>query len=311
MHGIDIDAWATNADGTQTVNLPENLKLRVKVRLGERISELSGWFDGRIKDAEVDFGQVEPGVISVEGNPVTVSTISTSEIPKSDPLYPMDQRSKDADALARGLHETAFGRDGLATYKRVESRILEKAVSTNTYWRLSSWSQTDGQLQCPAAKGVLGVAMTNATTYDPKAPTWNASTNSLDFQVASSHLMEDGSLNQGYYRLLISEAYAKCLWGSNATKRSAAISVLGSDGTTEVATTTFGGSNGWIHFDAAGYHYSSPKIVVKLLDEPNTTANQSTKPEPTTIVCVNKKNKKLTRKVTAIAPKCPTGFKAK
>jgi hypothetical protein len=51
--------------------------------------------------------------------------------------------------------------------------------------------------------------------------------------------------------------------------------------------------------------------VVKLLDEPSTTANQPTKQVATTIVCVNKKNKKLTRKVTAIAPKCPTGFKTK
>jgi hypothetical protein len=263
----------------------------------------------------VDFGQTEAGVVSIQGTPATVSTIATVEIQKSDPLYLASPWASGAEARGSGLHETAFGRDGLATYKRLESKIQEKAVSTNTYWRLSSWTQPEGQVNCPAAKGVLGIVLTNATTYDPKAPTWNAASNSLDFQVASSHLKEDGSLNEGYYRLWISEPYAKCLWGANASKRNASISVLGANGETQVATTTFGGSSGWIHFDASGYHHSSPTITVRLLDEQaKVTEPVAVLPKPgkkVTITCVNTKNKKLTKKVTAVGPKCPTGYKNK
>jgi hypothetical protein len=317
MRGIDIDAWAVNNSGTQTVNLPENLRLRVKVRLGKRIAEISGWFDGRLKDANVDFGAREPGVITVEGGPVLVSTIATVDIPESDPLFPNGQSAIESRARGTGLHETAFGRDGLRTYKRVESKIQEKAVSTNTYWRLSSWEQPGNQSSCPTAKGVRGIALTNATTYDPQAPTWDSKANSLSFQVASSHLMEDGSINAGYYRLLISDAYAQCLWGANANKRSASISVLGANGETQVATTTFGGSNGWINFDAAGYHHSSPTITVKLLDEtaampapvPANPVVVAPKPaKKTTITCVKGK---VTKKVTAVGPKCPAGYKKK
>lgn len=306
IKGIEVDAWATASDGVRAVNLPANLRLRVVVRLGSRISELSGWFDGRIKDADIDFGMKAPGVLSIEGSPVRVSTIATDDMAKDDARGHTDSQWADATANARGIHETAFGRTGLDLYKRVENRIKERAVSTNTYWRLSSWTQPQS-FSCPGLKGVLGVALTNATTYEPNAPTWNKETNSLDFRVASSHFLDDGAINVGYYRLLISDAYAKCLWGANATKRSASISVLGANGETEVATTTFGSSNGWIHFDAEGYHYSSPTITVKLLEDAKSEVIMPLR-RSTTITCAKGK---IAKKITGVAPKCPTGYKKK
>ena len=53
-----------------------------------------------------------------------------------------------------------------------------------------------------------------------------------------------------------------------------------------------------------------PNISVKV---PAAAEEQAaTSPaEKTTISCVSTKNKKITKKITAVAPKCPTGYKKK
>jgi hypothetical protein len=59
--------------------------------------------------------------------------------------------------------------------------------------------------------------------------------------------------------------------------------------------------DGWLHLAAYGFTFSSPTISVKL---------SQAKPlaKKTTITCVKGK---LTKKVTAVGPKCPAGYKKK
>lgn len=302
ISGIDLEAWAMDANGTRAVDLPKDLNLRVKVNLGKRISELSGWFDGRLNNPIIDFGSSTPGELSVEGGPLVVSSVATREIYKDEEIY-KQRVGADAEKLenskGKGVHGTAFSRQGMADFKALEPYLLEKAVSTNTYWRLSSWVQASpAQFQCKKANTVLGIAISNATTYDPGAPTWNSKTSTLDFQVASSHYLEDGSLNTGYYKLLVNESYANCLWGSNVRSAKASISVFAQSGDKQVATTVFAVKNGWAMFEAAGFHYSTPKIRVSLK-------------KATTINCISKAKPKVTKKVSAAGPVCPTGYKIK
>jgi hypothetical protein len=74
--------------------------------------------------------------------------------------------------------------------------------------------------------------------------------------------------------------------------------------------------NGWLNFAARGFTYSSPTIKVKLSQEvvveptPTPSASPTAKPaaKKITITCVKGKTSK---KVTAVAPKCPSGFKKK
>lgn len=59
--GEECDYWGINNEIIETpvsycyeaVDLPENLQLEVNVQLGDRINELSGWFDGRISNPTV------------------------------------------------------------------------------------------------------------------------------------------------------------------------------------------------------------------------------------------------------------------
>ena len=84
-----------------------------------------------------------------------------------------------------------------------------------------------------------------------------------------------------------------------------------------MATEIIGEKNGWLYLSAGGFTYSSPTIKVKLeqdapppAPEPTPTPSASAKPvaKAVTITCVKGKTSK---KVTAVKPKCPAGFKKK
>lgn len=319
LNGLDISVWATKVvnNCTETeldvrvettrgtfcnyvVNFPIDLEMEIEVNLGQRISELSGWFDGRITDPQIDFGEKAPGLISVRGKPSVVSSAMTNFIPKGDSLYEVPQVVEDAQRPYGTLGSFISRVDGFENWLKFSSKIRDLSSGTNTYWRLSSWDdQVRGRYGCSEAKGVLGVVLSNAIAYTPGAPNYDRANSTLKFQVAAPHLKADGSQNVGFYDLLIKESVAKCLWGNDMAANKAEISVTNADGSAQVATTTFAVSNGWAKFKAYGFHYSNPAIAVKL-----------TKPavKKTSITCVRGK---LTKKVTATAPKCPTGYKKK
>lgn len=320
--GLDVSAWGVGivqncpvTDSTivetsqgsycnHLVNLPTDLEIRVSVYLGSRLKELSGWFDGRMLHPEIDFGVLKPGYVTVAGSPVEVSTAMTGFIPKSDPLYdsPSWVESIQGDV---GESRQALGRvDGIVAWSKFGSKVVDRAAATNTYWRLSSWqSAYQDQYNCPSVPGVRGVVLSNAAAYTPTAPALNRATGSLDFEVASTHFKADGELNTGFYDLLLNEKLAKCIWGAGVTGNKAAISVVNSDGSAQVATTTFAISGGWAKFKAYGYHYSMPKISVNL-----SKAKAPVAPKKTTITCFGGKNKSVIKKVTGFSPKCPPGF---
>jgi hypothetical protein len=97
-----------------------------------------------------------------------------------------------------------------------------------------------------------------------------------------------------------------------------------------VATTVVSERNGWLYLSANGFTFSSPVIQVKLTQEapaptptPTPIATQapapveSAAPAPTlkpvmakkiAITCVKGK---LVKKVSAVNPKCPAGYKKK
>jgi hypothetical protein len=85
-----------------------------------------------------------------------------------------------------------------------------------------------------------------------------------------------------------------------------------------VATTLFGERNVWIYLKANNFTFSAPTLKVKLTQEAEKpvavatpTPTPAAKPavaKKTTITCVKGKT---TKKVSAVKPVCPTGFKKK
>jgi len=99
------------------------------------------------------------------------------------------------------------------------------------------------------------------------------------------------------------------------------LSVVNDQGNQKVATEILGEKNGWLYLSAGGFTYSSPTIKVKLEQDapaPTPTPTPTATPTPSasakpvakavTITCIKGKTSK---KVTAVKPKCPAGYKKK
>jgi hypothetical protein len=205
--------------------------------------------------------------------------------------------------------------------------LNDKAAAMRTSWvaqTIRGELPFDSQ-NCVRGKGFTGVIGTNAVVYSDGPPKFDQAEQSLNYTVGASHFDSKGELFQGYYQLNLRSDVARCLYGFGSAPIQAKIEVSSSDGTPSVATTVINESDGWLKMTAAGFTFSTPKIKVRLSQEapaPAPSASASPSPTPSaptssgapisikksTITCVKGKTAK---KVTAVNPKCPTGYKKK
>jgi hypothetical protein len=164
-----------------------------------------------------------------------------------------------------------------------------------------------------------GYAVTSSNATTAGMPLWNETTNSLDFNVFGPHRTTQGVLNEGYFKLWVSQAYADCRWPENdlSSQPYVTVHVLDANGDEEWAITQVSSSNGQISLSVSGFHYSSPTIAVKA----SATKQKSPGPKPknfppkrlsgSKIVCVSKSKSSLRINLMGVNPKCPSGFKKK
>jgi hypothetical protein len=127
----------------------------------------------------------------------------------------------------------------------------------------------------------------------------------LNYKVAGLHYLPDGKTAvEGTYDLVMRSETARCLYGFTKAPISATIAVTSAMGESKVATTQMTEKDGWLKLAAYGFTFSENSIRA-------TITQQGQAPAKSTITCVNTKNKKLTKKVTAVGPKCPTSYKKK
>jgi hypothetical protein len=160
-----------------------------------------------------------------------------------------------------------------------------------------------------------------SNAFTMSAPTWNSRSKSIEVQLAATHVRTDGKLNEGYLEVRVPLKMAECMWGIELRdKVQAKFALTYDDGAPDEILTVVGG----IHQSdyvliSAGFHYSSPRVSIKLDSTPLAesvlleaqTQQVQSKTKLSTITCVNQKNKVLTKKITAVGPKCPTGYKKK
>ena len=183
-----------------------------------------------------------------------------------------------------------------------------------------------------ASKTLAGFVTTNSTTYTATPPIYNEKTGTLDYKVASPHFLPDGKVFQGKYNLYIDSKVARCIYKFSNAPISATVSITSADGGQQsVATTVVNEQNGWLHLNATGFTFSSPTLKVKLTQDANAVATPTTTPSPQPItpsatptaktvepVSVTPKKLaitcvkgKVTKKIPAVSPKCPKGYKKK
>jgi hypothetical protein len=188
----------------------------------------------------------------------------------------------------------------------------DKAAAMPTQWRLGTMTDNgSGPVRdcLDREKALAGVVTTNSTMYIDGPPTYKDGT--LDYKVASTHYEADGTtVFKGTYELIMSSALARCIYKFTSAPISATVSITSENGEANAATTVISEKNGWLKLGAYGFTFSSPTVRVKLMQEAP-VAVVTAKPvamKKSSITCVKGK---ITKKVTAIKPKCPTGYKKK
>jgi hypothetical protein len=126
----------------------------------------------------------------------------------------------------------------------------------------------------------------------------------LDYKVASTHFEADGTtVFKGTYELIMSSKLARCIYGFTSAPVSATVSITSENGEPSTATTQVNEKNGWLTLAAYNFTFSNPTVRVSL-----SQAKEVKVVKKTTISCI--KGKK-TKKVTAINPKCSSGYRKK
>ena len=318
------------------------MKFEITIRLSKGVP---GWMVGRIQDFKLTSKvlSIQNGFeMTVSGNPSTVGAVitwakwkdTTAEIrslyeqgvdgrrwrpdkPASELLI------KDGEARTILTYLNEAGERSIKHFNAWLPLISDKASAMRTRWNLQSVEDKSGQYdKCSAGKGLVGVINSNASVFSDGPPTFNKATGTLEYKVAAPHYTSDGKTKHiGNYDLTMRSDVARCLYGFSSAPISATVSIESDGGTNIITTESVNEVNGLIKLKASGFTFSSPTIKVKLSqDGAGSTTSVTPTPTPTpsssTSVAVKNGKKTITclkgatkKKVTAINPKCPKGFK--
>ena len=280
-----------------------------KVSVSFRMSkQISGWFRGRLAKPDIsitDFSTAN-NRIQVTAEPVTVARMaaavnSTNSSAEDLELVKNHGGEGGSSQLERTIKYPFSHWGDFDWVERFRKVAKDTAAGTTSIWSFSTVDGLSNQACLKDTNRVIGVVTTNAMMYNGVVPDFKGG--QLIYKVAGLHYAPDGkTLNEGTYDLVMRSDVARCLYGFTKAPISAKISVVGEGGENKVATTVVSETkDGWLKLAAYGFTFSSPTISVKI--------SQAKAPaKKTTITCVKGK---LTKKVTAVGPKCPAGYKKK
>lgn len=324
----------TNECGVQT-EFPDATKIELVLHLP---TEISGWLLGRVDQPNFNSQRLGPSRITGQA----LSRVTISANPVNVPLFSTKVDLANATAELNGHYqENKFCKELLPeckgyfggnvagsyfdfTYKLFrlfEKNFNETANIVVPRWSIRSLSRLDGtydNCKSTSAVQINGIVTTNSSIYQGAPPTFE--NESFIYKVAGLHYLPNKEEFKGSYDLVLKSEFARCLYGFSNAPIKATIEVTNSDGSNKVVTNSFTEKNGWIYLSIKGFTFSQPTIKLKLTQErviaqpsPTSTPTQIATPSQvsarkTTITCVKGKTSK---KVTAIVPKCPAGYKKK
>ena len=312
------------ANSTTQFNIPQDYEYQIKVRLGFLERRIVNWYNGRISEPVIDLTN---GLLTISGGPSFYPIAGTNYFKCSEILG--DKKIAITNA---------FGPSTLSGSMCADSAGSAYIVVPQDEWAFNAFDLWDSEIKeygknsawaifassnlgvCSTSQ-IAGVVSSNALLYSVNPPNFDSVTRTLSYRIASTHLNSKGDLNQGKFNLAINKEVAECLWGIKAENLSEAkVDVTYSDGKPIVGTTTLQVKADWVYINIDNFTFSSPTFnikasekakpnpVVLALPTPSPSPQQAKVIKKTTITCVKGKTNK---KVTAIKPKCPAGFKKK
>ena len=308
----------------ERVEFAPNTRINLKMKLSNKVT---GWLQGRISSPVIDLTQ-----INTDFNSLSV-TADVVEVPM---MYAQFKKS-DNNAFVNDAYEnkwaSSLGFNGRSEWRQfgpnqpvgmdlvtaLSAAAKDTSAEVRSYWNISSLPNASNNPCMADTSKLIGFVTTNAMAYSGAAPKWDGS--SLQYKVAGLHYLPDGkTLATGKYDLVMRSESARCLYGFTNAPISASISIASADGEQKVATTVVNEKNGWLYLAANGFTFSAPIINIKLTQEAvkkeevktetpaPVVSSPKTPAKAKTIKCV--KNGKI-KTITALKPKCPTGYRLK
>jgi hypothetical protein len=335
----------TTRECAQPYAMPVNAQFGFKLKLSNPVK---GWLHGRVDgiSSEISLDSAGNQTISIQGNPIIVPSaygwIKKSEVTKTmadfyervrqpvggagfgctnDPTGGQATNGCDSKFWVSVLRFLRADQESMDEFLAWMPALQDKASKAPTIWRWETMGPDGTSDACyQNTSNLSGFVSTNATQYLSGPPVFNKVEESLDYKVAAPHYLPNGKEFLGTYNLIINAKVARCLYGFTDAPIKANVSVTSADGQSRVATTSLTEKDGWLRLSANGFTFSNPVVKVKLSQEkalvaPTPTPEPSVTPTPvakpaavkrSSITCVKGKT---TKKVTAVKPKCPTGYK--
>ena len=206
------------------------------------------------------------------------------------------------------------------------------------YWRIDHINPVQNGSAFDTSCSETGYTVTSSNSSSAGMPTM-IGPDTLSYNVSAPHFMMDGkTIATGFFQATLPLAWLDCKWPGNTLSKAAKvfISVTDTDGVQQVAVTSATIQNRKLEIRVSGFHYSAPNIQIRpssnvevaatpspsptpspsVVVEPTPTASVTANPAPTktpsakkkTITCVKGK---LIKKVSAVKPVCPKGYKKK
>ena len=303
-------------------SFPAGFRFKLIVRLS---TSPTGWFHGRLKAPNIDIKKESSGVkISVEGEPVQVPVVGakTKYSTLEEPIKDYYRTTGGTGGYSYGEQGPGGRRNQIAiprpdderTFKEFgvwSSYFKDKASASPTVWTLRTLAVEQNTAQCFKDNSkFVGIVTTNAMIYSGGPPAFSEASQSLDYKVGAPHLTAGGDVFKGSYDLQVRSDVARCLYGFTDAPVQASISIINETGEANVASTVINEKDGWLRLAAYNFTFSNPTLRVMLSQEKKTSiaVEKSTSLKKSSISCV--KGKK-TKKVTAVNPKCPSGYRKK
>jgi hypothetical protein len=299
--GICYKQGATNLENEFTLDL----------RLPKNIT---GWFKGRLMSPTISvkpFSETS-NLITVTARPVAMPVmggwVKYDDLPSDfiKKLYPSAGYPEGREQQLGLYADASQGARAFEEFLAWAPFLKDRSLATLDIWSFGTNMNSSKSRCMSSTTSVGGLVTTNASVYSSEPPTWDPIAMSLDYKIAAPHYNAEGVENSGSYTLAISNDVIKCLYGFSELPASATVSILYSDSSTTVGTVAVGSKNGWSYFSADGFHFSAPTIRVKFVD-PKAASIAAPIPQAKKAIWCAKGNAK--RKITAVKPVCPKGYK--
>ena len=302
------------------------------------LNKPQGWISGRLTSPKVDIATTADAAkrytVSIEGANIGIPTIS-----KRYEFSNADQKAK-WEKISTALNQSPWTdrREVVIPWGPEAFSYFNKVVAVDKEYDVADklaavWRVVLDPNNVPKSYGTScstgdfqGFVSSNSMTYSTALPNYDGETMSYD--VASPHYKPGGKdyaadAFSGRYDLLLTEAYARCVWGIKDALPKIEVNVFKTDGSVDSSAKVVGGldASGFFKFSATGFTFSSPKIKIKLTAPPTSGGTPAVTqeaaapavkaPAKVAIKSISCVKGKIVKKVSGSNPKCPAGFKKK